>query len=218
MKTKKTREQWLNECAKLIKSEVFKPAGFNLLLGKVKISCGFPSKGGTRSSQKTIGQCFNNKINGFNEIFINPSEANGVRVLDVLVHELVHAHDNCKSGHKAPFRKIAVAVGLEGRMTATVAGKELTSKLKSIIKRVGKYPHKKLDITDIKKQSTRMIKVSCGCCGSIARMSRTAYETNQPICGSCFDAQRFINEGYEPDLMLSDEDHVNLLKANIIYT
>ena len=88
-------------------------------------------------SQLSAYQLIKNKIN---EIFISPVLSESERVLDVLSHEMIHAIDDCQSGHKGAFRKMAKAIGLEGKMTSTSAGEKLTEKLKEIISRIGNYP------------------------------------------------------------------------------
>tara|TARA_R100000655_G_scaffold20608_1_gene42462 strand:- start:951 stop:1637 length:687 start_codon:yes stop_codon:yes gene_type:complete len=181
----KTREEYLVAYTREL-SKLFKQVGVTLNLKKIKVSCGFPSKGGQRSKNKTIGQCFNDALNGFNEIFIHPMLDDVIKVGGVLAHELIHASDNCKSGHRGHFRKTAIAIGLEGQMTATTEGEELQAKLKKITKKLGKYPHRSLDYTDRKKQGTRMIKVECAEHSYIARLSRTAIENEgEPVCPSC---------------------------------
>ena len=51
-----------------------------------------------------------------NQIFLAPQLKNPVEYLGTLVHELVHAVDNCSSKHRAGFKKIAKDVGLTGPM------------------------------------------------------------------------------------------------------
>ena len=78
--------------------------------------------------------------------------------MGTLVHELIHAIDDCQNGHKKPFRDMAVLVNLEGKMTATTSGEVLIGKLKIIFDELGAYPHRKIDASQRKKQTTRMIK------------------------------------------------------------
>ena len=180
-----TREQWLNKMAQELKSRVFKRAGFNINLKDVRVSCGFPSTGwkGKRS-----GECHGTHNNGNNEIFIHPKLSDSVRVAGVLAHELVHAYDDCKNGHGPAFRKVAVAIGLEGKMTATTESEELVKMLEKIIKKIGKYPHKEMTAPSRKKQGTRMIKVICPECNEYhVRMSKTMYLLAAPSCGYCVE-------------------------------
>lgn len=188
----KNRESWLWEMTKQLKLKVFKPAGISLDLKKVKVSVGFPVSGGARSNGKTIGQCFPrawSKAN-VNEIFINPclDKSQVTKVGGVLVHELIHAIDDCKSGHKGAFRKMATACGLTGKMTATGESDDLKAIIKAIEKKIGKYPHKSLDYSKRKKQGTRNLKIECPECvidPYFVRMSATMYAKGAPSCGVC---------------------------------
>jgi hypothetical protein len=78
------------------------------------------------------------------------------------------------------------AVGLEGKARATVAGAELSVKLKPIVKTLGPYPHKALDLgtRPEKKQTTRLLKVECGC-GLIVRVTQKWLDEGDPKCWLC---------------------------------
>ena len=182
-----TREEWLTKMARALNTKVFKPAGFPLNMKKVRVSCGYPPQGGVSNGTKTIGVCFPDVANGYNEIFIHPEFSKSVRVADVLAHELIHHKLNCFHGHGKPFRDIAIAIGLKGSMRATVAGKDLTETIKKLVKKIGKYPHKALNYNH-KKQSTRLKKVYCPECESwgtdyILRMSQSTIDNyGTPTC------------------------------------
>ena len=187
------RETWLNKMAKELKRLVFTPAGIKLNLRKVKISVGYPPKGGAAKKNKSIGVCFARVCSdaNVNEIFINPcmDKDQVTQVAGVLVHELIHAIEDCK-GHGPSFRKMALACGLTGKMTATTETDELKATIKTIEKKIGKYPHKKLNYEiGRKKQSTRNLKIECPKCTDIdpyfVRMSKTMYEKGAPSCGVC---------------------------------
>ena len=175
--TKETREQWLERATKLLDQEIFKAAGLEVP-HDVKISCGWPVSGGASAKRTTIGQCFARSASaaGVNEIFISPKLAETERVLDVLMHELIHAIDDCQNGHKAPFKRMALAVGLQGKMTATTASDELKERLNALIETLGQYPHDALDYSQIKKQNTRMLKVHCTDCGFAFRANKSQIE------------------------------------------
>lgn len=184
----KFREEYLNRLAVELNNRLFVRKGFPIDLTKLKISCGFPSTGGTRSKGKTIGQCFATSGNGFNEVFIHPEIDNPISAGGVLVHELIHAVDDCKNGHGKVFRDIALLMGLEGKMTATTIGKDLEELLEKITNELGVYPHKSLKV-ETKKQSTRMIKLICGVPHVelktgfyILRVSRASADFGIPSC------------------------------------
>lgn len=154
-----TREQWLNAAVDLLKERVFTAKHHKL--PTVRVSVGWPR----RAREATIGQCFVSKVSEdkSSQIFISPELGNVTDrqgVLATLVHEMVHAIDDCENGHKARFKTIAIEVGLEGKMTATHAGDALTETLKEIAEELGTYPHSKISLSDLPKvQKTYMLKV-----------------------------------------------------------
>ena len=179
-----TREAWLTEAIALLGAEVFGPVGETL--PAVRVSVGWP--GGRGQKNSVIGQCWASRAaeDGVAQIFVSPVLSDGVRVLDVLVHELVHAIDDCQSGHRGRFAKIARAVGLEGKLTATVAGEALSETLKGIVARLGDFPHGALvnpaETSGPKKQGTRMLKVECPNDGYIVRTTQKWLDLGVPTC------------------------------------
>ena len=186
------RETYLNKLAYELKKSVFKQAEIDIDLKKVKISCGYPTTG---AKGKAIGQCHATSNNGYNEIFIHPILQDSIRVAGVLAHELVHAYDDCKNGHNKVFRKIALSIGLEGKMTATTESEQFVKQAQKIIDKIGEYPHKKLESARTKKkQTTRMVKVVCYNCNEYhVRMSRTMFKLAPPVCGFCYEYQEIIS-------------------------
>ena len=182
------REEWLHQAITALNKEVFSLVNVDLPTD-IKISCGWASSGGASSKRTTIGQCFARIVseNKVNEIFISPKLAEPVEVLEVLAHEAIHAYDDCKSGHKGTFKRVAIAIGLEGKMTATHAGEVLKEKLQGIAQSIGDYPHAKLDYSkQIKPQTTRMIKVACNECEFSYRTSQKNIDNMEnKTCNCC---------------------------------
>jgi len=185
----KTREEWLHGANKAL-AEIFKVEGYTLP-DDVQVTCGWPSKSAGRSSRQRIGECWPRGAskNNVNEVIISMSLDDPIQVLETLIHELVHAIDDCKSGHKGPFRKMALAIGLEGKMTSTHAGNALKLQLEAIASNLGTYPHGSIDFSNRKKQTTRMHKVTCqdDGCGMVFRTSNkwvelSAHYLDCPIC------------------------------------
>lgn len=177
-----TREAWLEEGVKRL-APIFAAAGHPL--PPVKVSCSWPGGG---SAKKRIGECWARKMSaaGINEIFISPRIADPVAALDILAHELVHAVDDCQNGHKAEFKAIGTAVGLEGKPTQMHAGEELKAKLAEMAKAIGTYPHSTLDLSSRKKAKTYLLKCECMDCDAVWRMTQswTQMLTQCPCCGS----------------------------------
>lgn len=147
----KTREQWLVAAVKKLQPLFKKHEG--KIPEKLMVSCGWPH--GHR--KETIGQCFykSHTDDGTIHLFISPALGDAVRVLDVLVHELVHACVGEGHGHRGPFKTLARAIGLEGKLTETVVtpGTPLHNELTKIYKSLGGYPHSQINYSKHKKDS-----------------------------------------------------------------
>ena len=147
---KTTRELWLQNAVDLV-SPIFKNKGYTI--PKVQVSCGFPSTG---NKSKHVGQCWGKSStnDGTNQLFISPILDEPVQVLDTLVHELVHAVDDCMHHHGPEFKKIATDVGLQGLMREASAGPWLQEQLTVISKQLGRYPHSKINLAHSSSKKT----------------------------------------------------------------
>lgn len=143
-----TREEWLNRAV-----EVFRPRFEEVgmpLPEKVHVSVGFPDGFGAESKQvMAITLASFASTGGINEIFISPEYDHAVTVLGVLIHELIHAADDNKSGHRGKFAEAATRLGLTGKMTATVPSVGLEAELITISETLGAYPHKRTMIFEV---------------------------------------------------------------------
>lgn len=174
------REEWLTNAVAELDPHL-KDSGIDIP-ENLRISCGFPGGG---SAKKRIGECWASKAaaDGSVNVFINPILDEPVKVLGTLVHELIHAADDCKSGHRGPFIRMARAVGLTGKWTATVPDEGLTLILEDIAWDLGEYPHSALTLTEkVKTQTTRMIKLQADCCGYIVRTTQKWIDEGFPSC------------------------------------
>ena len=186
------REEYLTKATKLLSQNLFTPAGYEVP-ADVKVTTSLPSRRAFGSKKRTIGQCYSRACSdaNINEVFISPTIDNSIVVLATLVHELVHAIDDCQNGHKKEFTKIARAVGLQGKPTecTAVEGTPLYELLEKYVAEHGEFPHKKIDIfVDNKKQTTRLIKIECPHCGFKVRASRKVIDeidNNNLQCWSC---------------------------------
>ena len=182
-----TREEYLQKAKDELNDRVFKQSGYEI--PAVKIACSW-ALGTADKNKKTLGQCVPrswSKAN-INEIMIMPTVDDSEQVIDTLAHELVHAVDDNKSGHGAGFRKICLAVGLNGssQMRYACAGDELKQTITEIVKDIGLYPHSELQIHKRKRQTTRMLKVSCTECNFSYRTSRKNIGMMaNTICNGC---------------------------------
>ncbi len=174
-----TREEWLQAGINGL-SILFQEIGETV--PDVHVSVGYPK--GVRTVGKVVGVCHPAGLSEDKKahIFINPCVKDSAQVLAILAHELVHAVDNCENGHKGRFADIAKAIGLTGKMTATIAGEELAKRLNALIVMLGEYPHAILRDGG-RKQGTRMLKCWCDNCGYICRTSEKWLEAiGAPLC------------------------------------
>jgi hypothetical protein len=179
------RETWLNLMTDKYIRPMFASKGYTIP-ANIRMSCSLASGGiHTKKHQKrfTLGECYAPSMSSDDsiQIMIVPNLADSARVLDVLVHELVHATVGNKEGHNHVFKACANAVGLEGKMTSTNAGEWLKALINEWIKVEGEYPHATL-ATRYKKQSTRLHKCDCIHCGYTMRISSKWLKLATPRC------------------------------------
>ena len=175
------REQWLNAALEKMRP-IFAEKANATIPHDARVSVGFPGGG---SARKRIGECWTRKQSrdNVNEIFISPVLSDPIKMLDVLAHEAIHAVDDCASGHGKTFKRVAVAIGLTGKMTATVAGPELLATLREIADSLPPLTHGGIDLSKRKKQPTRLVKLECDGCGMIVRTTtKWLVETGMPSC------------------------------------
>lgn len=175
------RERWLLQATGILRTGLFKQHG--AIVPLVKVSVGIPSRSKRAIGQHWIPEASDDKLGS---IFISPILDDTLEVLGVLVHELVHAAVKV-TGHGPAFKKLALKVGLEGKMRSTTSSAKLEKHLKEILKDLPPYPHKKLNMRHdpVKKQTTRMLKMECSECGYIARSSKSVIELFGPVICPC---------------------------------
>lgn len=171
-----TREGWLLAAISLMRP-LFSEKGYTV--PEVRVSCGWPSTRGLSSKNKVLGEawCKTAASDKIAQIFITPwlnSPTDPQGILPTLLHEVVHATVGNKEGHNKVFGKCARALGLEGKLTATYASKDLVQQCIKWHEQLGAFPHGKLDSMKRpkKKQSTRLIKCECKKTGYTCRTTR----------------------------------------------
>jgi hypothetical protein len=181
-KLQNTREAWLMRACEIARPE-FVSAG-SPIPSALQVSVGW-----AYGSRKAIGQCFQPDAakDKMHHIFVSPKLEAVDEVLATLWHELAHAALPPGTKHRAPFARLALAVGLEGKATSTVGGELFKRNCEKWGGVLGPYPHGSLSLnTQGKKQTTRLLKVACPDCGYTARITRQWVEQGLPtcICGS----------------------------------
>ena len=193
-----TREQWLNTAAATMITEIIKPV-LDVALPAIRYSITAPPM--RASKTRVLGTCWNRAASDddTNEIFITAmlGSEDSPRILDVTLHEQMHALLNNEDGHKGQFVKYCRLVGLEGTpkgnikesFTATRPTPALDAKLKEIIKTLGPIPHGKMDaaLSGKTTQKNRQKLMYCDTCEFKFRASQKAINMinvfDCPVCG-----------------------------------
>jgi hypothetical protein len=202
------REEWLLKCVAALRPD-FEQIGF-CLPEKIRASCSWPSKSALAEKKRRIGEAWSAECSGDEtfETFISPVLKDPLEVAATLVHELCHCAAGLDQGHRGRFKDAARKIGLEGKLTATVAGEALKLRLQEIIDEIGPYPHAELNKSNApKKQTTRMIKVICPGCGCIVRMTQKWLDevgTPTCACGEPMCVEGELPEGIENKLEVCD--------------
>lgn len=177
------REAWLTELARAHLWPLLKNCGATIP-AHWRVSVGFPkgSRGG--KSGHAIGQCWPTAASADQhaEMFISP-ELEAMPAAATLLHELIHAATP-GARHGGQFKKLALAAGLTGRMTATVAGPLLVPKLEEMLRAMPPYPHGVLRVPAGQRvgPGSRLLKVSCSGCDYTIRAARSWLEVAVPAC------------------------------------
>lgn len=186
--TTMNREEWLTRVANL---EVCPLIAIHngVVPTKYRVSVGWPrgSRGGKTS--ESIGQCWDPKCSsdGHSELFISP-KLDAYAAVETLIHEMIYVSAGVAAKHRGEFKRLAVAVGLEGKMTATLAGEELGKRIRAWIADMPEYPHGPMDVAGGKdgapeeKKGSRLIKVCCISCEYTVRMSQKWIDVAVPCC------------------------------------
>jgi predicted SprT family Zn-dependent metalloprotease len=150
----------------------------------IRVTVGFPS-----GSRNRIGECHFTEASTDKhfEIFVSPELGQNTKhkeqpVIEVIAHEICHTIAGYEAGHKAPFKKIATAIGLTGKMTSTRPGPKMLDFIASFEKVHGPYPAGALTRGMIKKKKTYMLKCVCADCGYTVRTTAQWIEKGLPIC------------------------------------
>ena len=217
----KHREAWLHAVTERLRP-MFASHGAKIP-DKIRLTCGFPSVRAFSAKKQCLGQCWAdaNSADGHCEMMISPVLDDPMRVAGVLAHELVHATVGNQHGHKGPFAKLARAIGLEGKMTATTEGEAFKQALKPILEAVGPYPHAELSKKARTKQGTRLLKLQCPTCAYTVRITRKWLdEVGPPACPTHGDDLKEVSPTTSKGSMNTDIAHLisAMLDASDAYT
>lgn len=176
------RQEWIEKALKALRVH-FDRFGYSVP-ENVRVTIGFPKGGRTR-----IGECHytENSADNHFEIFISPELGQGSKyanqpIIEVIAHEICHTIAGYKAGHKKPFKLVATAIGLEGKMTSTKPGPIMLKFISEFEAVNGPYPAGALTRSMIKKKKTYLIKCECPDCGYVVRTTQQWLDKGDPIC------------------------------------
>ena len=134
-------EVWLNEAVEMLRPR-FKQAGYEI--PPVHVSVGFSTDGYRPGAKKnTIGVCHARwlTVEGINEIYLTPMRTEPVDVISLLVHELIHAVDDCKSGHGPVFQRISRELRCTDNLRVPLSEfRETIEFYRTMALKLGRYP------------------------------------------------------------------------------
>ncbi len=179
-----TREAWLTAAYRGLEPvfvRVERP-----ILSPVRLSVGFPSSGGLTQARRRVGECWGIEASssGICEILVSPLLDDPLEVLATVAHELGHAVLGTKIGHKRPFADLMIAIGLEGKASATVPGDLFRATVTDLLEELGPFPHDKLlPLAKDLREKVKIFKCTCPRCGYVCRVIRRWLEVaGPPIC------------------------------------
>jgi hypothetical protein len=176
------RQVWVEKAVAALRDH-FASRGYTVP-DNLRVTIGFPKGGRTR-----IGECHFTEasVDKHFEIFISPELGQGSKykeqpVIEVIAHEICHTIAGYEAGHKAPFKRVATAIGLTGKMTSTKPGPDMLAFIEAFEKKHGPYPAGALSRSMVKKKATYLIKCECPHCGYTVRTTAKWLENGDPIC------------------------------------
>lgn len=184
-----TREAWMTRMCDLHIFPLLKEhaKAEHLEVRPYRVSVGFPGGGSARTR---IGECWAADTSGHGVMFISPVLGDVNIIVSTLVHECIHHMVGCDKGHKGEFKRLALAVGLEGKMTSTTMGATLAARVTGWLADMPELPHAALVKPERGKKGSRLLKCECPSCGYTVRTTAKWLDAaGAPLCPveSCYD-------------------------------
>lgn len=176
-----TREQWM--MAVVEKARPLLAAVDAVLPDNVRASFSPPQR-----KMKAVGLCWHSSSSADEgrEIWVSTEYDDPLEVAGILVHELCHAALPDGVAHKAPFKKLATKMGLEGKATATTIGETFKTVWAPILKEIGPLPGSKFTgaypIGRRRQAKVPQKNVNCPDCGFAAKVRVDQIEMGRLRC------------------------------------
>lgn len=138
MEKHSTREEWLKAAVQLLKPKLEEHGN---LPEKLHVLTSWP----VSNAKKAVGMCFAKTWTKDESTYILVSPLLGEEdlkeLLGTLLHELVHAVVGVEQNHNKRFKKVALKVGLIGKMRSTENSIQLNDEFEGMLMTLGTYPH-----------------------------------------------------------------------------
>ena len=176
------REAWLQAAASFLFDHI---AAHDLPRMNVRVSCGWPVRGGVARRRTVIGQCSRPR----SARMALPKSSSLPASLIVWMSSVRFSMNfymprsaaNMDTINRSPRR--AHKFGLGGPPTATVVGENLRPLLLSYVERVGLYPHAAITVKSKEKVGSRLRLYQCRCNPPVK--VRVASDTFEAVCLNC---------------------------------
>lgn len=181
------REAWLLRAVELMRPKLVEV--YEDELPAFRVSIGFPpdvrSESGNVLGVTVAPEAVSDRVA---EVYISPEDADTAKMLNTLLHNLVHVLVGTKQGHRGRFAEVATRLGFEGSMTDATPSTELGVDLLLWAAELGAYPGGQVNIPSRARRSTPR-PVLVGADGQAVRItSGRARQGNRNvtiICPSC---------------------------------
>ena len=172
------RKEWFDRALVEVK-KLFASHGY--MVPDVEVSFGFTSKG-LRSS--TVGECWsrNASTSKVNHIFISPANTDSLKILSTLIHECIHAIDDCQHGHGKEFKEIALKIGFKVPMRSTPAGEKPKAQMVEIVNRIGEFTAPRITAVHQPRLHKPPARARCAKCGYTVSMLKQFLILGPPVC------------------------------------
>lgn len=182
-----------------------KPSDFKFKFNKVRYATSLLGGHGIQAGNALAhAHLMHSTGNGYHEIRMGAhiggrrTKDESVHIADILLHEMLHT---CapRCGHKGGFAVLARTMGLEGKLTSTVASQQLRDALwDKVVTRLGKYPHKAVKFVPRgqRKKGSRLIKCICLNCEFTFRTTRKWINKAEGHLGCPICSEKMETIGY----------------------
>lgn len=137
--------------------------------------------------ESKLGQCHaaaQSASGNVNFIALSTRQADPVELAHTLVHEFVHACDNCQSGHRGRWARWAALLGMSAQ--SHTRNEWFDMLLYQALVEVGVPLQHEPSVPNPRKSTTSQVRVTCPCCAQHAYIPHRAFDEGYRVsCTRC---------------------------------